>query len=70
MKQQIEGKGWAAAIAAWMILDFMLIRGLACLKADRCSSGDMMLFALLSLGLVVPAYVIGLIFQELFGGKE
>ncbi|MBU3582018.1 hypothetical protein ICN19_08310 [Polynucleobacter sp. AP-Capit-er-40B-B4] len=60
-------KGMLAAVASWVGLMIFGLSNSSCAKRSFCDGGDLLLFGVMAIGALVPAYFIGVIF---FGEPE
>jgi hypothetical protein len=71
MDHKISQSGIVIGVIAWFFSIFIAISSMACLKyGHSCDGFDLFLFAIISVGMLAPAYVAALIFSAVFGSKE
>jgi len=51
----ITGKGWIAGIIAWILIMWYASTQSACLRTNSCDGGDLLLFAIIGIGMLVPS---------------
>lgn len=52
---KLTGKGWIAGIITWLAIIWYATTQMACLKTKTCDGEDLFLFAIISVGMLVPA---------------
>ena len=62
---KITGKGWIAGIITWLAIIWYATTQMACLKTKTCDGEDLFLFAIISVGLLVPAGLVAFIVSEI-----
>lgn len=55
-------KGMLAAVVTWIVLMLFGLSRSTCAKRSFCDGGDLLLFGVIAIGALVPAYFIGLVF--------
>jgi len=63
---RITGKGMVAGIITWLIIIWYSTTRMACLKTKTCDGDDLLLFAVLSVGMLVPAGFVAFLVSEIF----
>ncbi|EEB77589.1 hypothetical protein GPB2148_1322 [marine gamma proteobacterium HTCC2148] len=58
---KISGGGFVAGLIVWLVIVGYFSTQMACLRADSCGAGDMMLAAICAVGFLVPAWLIAII---------
>lgn len=57
----IDGKGILIGIVVWVALISIMVSEMACVKYDRCGTDDLMLLAVISVGLAIPSAIVALL---------
>jgi hypothetical protein len=55
--KDIDGKGIAGGIIAWLVTMFFMVSDAMCLKSDDCGAGSLLMIAIIGAGLVIPAWI-------------
>ena len=58
--------GVIGGIIVWFAIIWTLSNETACLKINSCDGGDMMLFSVISVGMIVPASIAALLVSIIF----
>lgn len=53
--------GVIGGVIAWFVIIWLMSNESACLKLNSCDGGDMILFAVVSVGMLVPASIAALL---------
>ena len=70
-KMEIKNtKGRVAGVVAWMIFLLWGISDLACLKASICGGWDLLLWSMISVGMLGPAWIVACLVSEFFEDKK
>ena len=64
---KITPAGIIAAAVSWLVVMFFLASDSPCLPTSSCSADDLVLFAFLGLGMLVPAGIVALAVSEVIG---
>lgn len=64
---KITPAGIAAAGVAWILMMFFLASDSACLQSSSCTADDLVLFAFIGLGTLVPAGIVAVVVSEVIG---
>jgi len=62
----INGGGIVAGIITWLCIMWYATTQSYCLRTDTCGSGDMFLFAIIGVGMLVPAWLVAMLVSPLF----
>ena len=68
--KDINGAGWVAGAIAWIIIMWYVTTQSACLKTNSCDGGDMILFAIIGIGMLAPAWIAASVVSIFFGAKD
>ncbi len=55
---KLDGKALFVGAVSWLGLILIWIDSAACLKSSSCDGGDLFLFAIVAVGMLVPSYFI------------
>ena len=59
--KEFSALGIVIGFAFWVALLWYVAEDLECMRHNACTSGDMVMFAVLSVGYLVPASIVALI---------
>lgn len=62
---KITGKGWIAGIISWLAIILYATTRMACLKTKTCDGDDLFIFAIISVGMLVPAGIVAFLVSEI-----
>jgi hypothetical protein len=65
---RLTGVGATASFVAWLVLVIVLAAQTSCVDSDSCRPADFVLAIVAGAGLLVPAFLFGLIFDTLRKG--
>lgn len=64
--KEINGKGQIVGAIAWFVLVFYAANEGECVLYESCGSWDLVLFALISIGFLAPAYLLAILVSDFF----
>lgn len=60
---KITGLGWVAGAIAWLGIMIYASTQAACMRFQTCDGGDLVLFAVIGLGMLAPAWFVASVFS-------
>jgi hypothetical protein len=63
---EITTKGLVVSVIAWFAFTAFMASQAECVKYDTCGAGDMLLFAVIAIGMLVPARILGQLVSGIF----
>jgi hypothetical protein len=70
MKEKFRFIGFILGVIAWFIIEYFVMTENNCTKSNSCGGGDLLLFGILSIGNLAPAYVVMSISSIIFPDKK
>lgn len=67
MGEEISRAGWIGGVIAWIGIIILTSRSAACARFSHCGSEDLAVFAVLAMGMFVPAFICAIIVDCFFG---
>ena len=68
--KDINRIGFIVGVIAWFTIIFFSSTQINCQKFQSCGSGDLILFGIISVGMIAPASIVALVVSIFFGNKE
>jgi hypothetical protein len=65
---KITGLGCVAGAIAWLGIMFYASTQVSCMQFQTCSGGDLVLFAIIGMGMLAPAWIVASIFSLFSSG--
>lgn len=56
--KDISGKGYIAGFITWIVIMIFTVTQASCLKTESCGGIDLLLFAIIGLGMLGPAWLV------------
>jgi hypothetical protein len=66
---EINGKGFAVGAIVWFALIFYAAQQGECVRYGSCGSEDLIIFSVISMGLLAPAYILARLTSDIFESK-
>lgn len=67
---KFSGLDYVVGVCAWIIFVSLWANRAECQKLGTCGTGDMVLFGIIAVSMLAPAWVAMLISSSLFGSKK
>lgn len=64
--KKITGQGLVAGIIVWLAIMWYATTQSACLKTNSCGGGDLLLFAIIGLGMLAPSWIVASLVSSIF----
>ena len=68
--KDINRIGLFVGVIAWFVIIFFSSTQVSCQKFHRCGAGDLILFGIISVGMIAPASVVALVVSIFFENKD
>ena len=63
--EEINGKGMFAGIVAWLLIVVIASYQADCLRYNDCGRNDLILYAIISVGMLAPAWLVAVMVSSL-----
>lgn len=68
--KKITGIGLVAGIIVWLIIMWYATTQSKCLSTNSCKSDDLILFAIIGVGMLAPAWLAAFFVSTVFGANK
>lgn len=65
----VNGKGFLAGAVAWLTYIFVASYRASCAEFKDCGAGDLMLYSLIAVGMLMPAWLLASFVSSIFPDK-
>lgn len=63
---KISGVGLVAGAIAWLVIVSYTANQADCMRFNTCKTDDMVLFAIIGLGMLVPSWIVASVVSDMF----
>ena len=68
--KDINRIGFIVGVIAWFVIIIFTSTQISCQKFQSCGAGDLILFGIISVGMIAPASIVSLVVSIIFKTKE